>query len=154
MAECALSHWSHLCTCSHKLSWVVRHDVIFKNSIKRYAWKTGYSLFPGSPSSLDLVPGRKQPVKTSAPVSNRSSERAARAPYARGVVKIHRAACACAYKAAVPPPPLWWQCNCSLDILQLLGAGAGSATAGKMGGTSPPQVFSRRVYHQQPSGSR
>lgn len=97
MAECALSHWSHLCTCSHKLSWVVRHDVIFKNSIKRYAWKTGYSLFPGSPSSLDLVPGRKQPVKTSAPVSNRSSERAARAPYARGVVKIHRAACACAY---------------------------------------------------------
>lgn len=75
MAACALSHWNHLCTCSHKLSWAVRHDMIFKNSIKSYAWKTGHSLFPGSPSSLDLVPGRKQPVKTSAPVSSRSSER-------------------------------------------------------------------------------
>lgn len=93
---CPVTLWNHLCTCSHKLSWVVRHDMIFKNSIKSYAWKTGHSLFPGSPSSLDLVPGRMQPVRTSAPVSSHSSQRAAHAPYAGGVVKIPTAACACA----------------------------------------------------------
>jgi len=46
--------------------------------------------------NLDLVPGGKQPVKTSAPLSNCNLEGAARAPYAGGVVKIRRASYACA----------------------------------------------------------
>lgn len=91
-----VKEWSHLCTCNHKLHWVAMHDMIFKKTIKSYAWKTGSFLFPGGPSHLDLFPGRKQPVKTSAPVSNCNSERAALAPYAGGLVKIRRASCACA----------------------------------------------------------